>query len=79
MLAALSRFNSLRKESKAKSSCPGELRKAHDIPGCSRAGDYIDRREGTREGKTREIEWDYSGTESRKNETKELEMKRAHG
>lgn len=79
MLAALSRFNSLRQESKAKSSCPRELRKALDIPGCSRAGDYIDRRKGEREGKAREIERDYSGRGSRKNETKELEVKRAHG
>lgn len=37
MLTALSRFNSLRQKPKAKSNCSGELRKAHDIPGCSRA------------------------------------------
>lgn len=49
MLTALSRFNSLRQKLTAKSNCSGELRKSHDIPGCSRA-DYINRKKGKRKG-----------------------------
>lgn len=49
MLTALSRFNSLRQKATAKSNYSGELRKSHDIPGCSRA-DYTDRKRGKREG-----------------------------
>lgn len=50
IVTALSRFKSLRKKSKAKFHCFGELRKAHDIPSCSRAVAHIHRNQKKREG-----------------------------